>query len=367
MALQQTSKIARTLESLPQEMLLQIAEFTHSFADLASLAKTNKRLYCMLNPLLYKLDVRSGSSCALPWACQFGRLGTLKLVHQAGAPLNQIWASKKPLRELPSNPYRHSPEFYQRVARRLKDNKDNGVEIQDDGCLEPSDVDLEGFTHDWEQDLVDQVTKEAVEEEQSDEESDTERVVDEGPCEEPYELEEEDPDSEDHFWPEDKDEAGQPLLKMASQDSRYTWRNDFFSVNRRPLKTEDDPLSGQPRRHPLFWWHPIDLAVYFGHKNIIRYLVANGIKVQHGMSRGLCRQRDISFTCPGGGCDHHTLPLTTPGRLGHADFKFFVHTLLGLVACNETGQCRDMYQFLREIHGWSRVQMRFAGVMAWLG
>lgn len=162
-------------------MLLQIAESTHSSADLARLAKTNKRLYCMLNPLLYQLDVRSGNSCALPWACQFGRLGTLKLVHEAGAPLNQIWASKKPLRELPSNPYRHSPEFYQKVALRLKDDKDNGVGSQDDGWLEISAVNLEGFTHDWEQDLLDEGTEEAVEEEQSDEESDTERVVDEGP------------------------------------------------------------------------------------------------------------------------------------------------------------------------------------------
>ncbi|KAK3347711.1 hypothetical protein B0H65DRAFT_570827 [Neurospora tetraspora] len=359
MALQQTSKIA---------------ESCHSFADLASLARTNRWFYRVLNPLLYKLDVRSGSPCALFWACQVGSLETLKLVHKAGAALNQAWASKEPLRDLPPNPYRHSPDFYQKVALRLTDpadDKDNSDEATNNGWPEIPDVVPGDFTNEWDQNPPDQAPEEPVEEEQNDEESDTEWVVDEGPWEEPYELEEAPNSEEDHLWPKDKDEAGQPLLKTASQDSRYTWRNDFFHLKIELERTDnpdfagENPLSRDPRLHPLFWWHPIDLAVYFGRKEIIRYLVANGVRVQHGMSRGLCRQKDISFASPDQGCDRDTLLLVMPERPDHADFKYLVHALLGLVACKEPDEGRDMEDFLREVHGWNAMQMRLAGLIAW--
>lgn len=374
MALQQTSKVPWTLESLPVETLLQIAESCHSFADLASLARTNRWFYRVLNPLLYKLDVRSGSPCALFWACQVGSLETLKLVHKAGAALNQAWASKEPLRDLPPNPYRHSPDFYQKVALRLTDpadDKDNSDEATNNGWPEIPDVVPGDFTNEWDQNPPDQAPEEPVEEEQNDEESDTEWVVDEGPWEEPYELEEAPNSEEDHLWPKDKDEAGQPLLKTASQDSRYTWRNDFFHLKIELERTDnpdfagENPLSRDPRLHPLFWWHPIDLAVYFGRKEIIRYLVANGVRVQHGMSRGLCRQKDISFASPDQGCDRDTLLLVMPERPDHADFKYLVHALLGLVACKEPDEGRDMEDFLREVHGWNAMQMRLAGLIAW--
>ncbi|KAJ3528529.1 hypothetical protein NM208_g10160 [Fusarium decemcellulare] len=58
--------------------------------DLACLARTSRRMYDMVNPLLYEYNVKYQiplRSCAL-WAAQEGRLGTLKKAYQYGADLS---------------------------------------------------------------------------------------------------------------------------------------------------------------------------------------------------------------------------------------------------------------------------------------
>ncbi|KAF4987687.1 hypothetical protein FDECE_15339 [Fusarium decemcellulare] len=58
--------------------------------DLACLARTNRRMYDMINPLLYEYNIKHQiplRSCAL-WAAQEGRLGTLKKAYQYGADLS---------------------------------------------------------------------------------------------------------------------------------------------------------------------------------------------------------------------------------------------------------------------------------------
>ncbi|KAK1776191.1 hypothetical protein QBC45DRAFT_472079 [Copromyces sp. CBS 386.78] len=375
MELQQISKQPSTLESLPVETLLQIAESCHSFAGLSRLASTNKWFYRVLNHWLYKLDVRSGSPCALFWACQTGSLDTLKLAHQAGAALNQVWASKEPIQRLPPNPYNHSPEFYQKVALRLTDPADDQEDEEaNNGWPETPYMVPEDFPDDWDQTEDwnqmqldnDQQPEELVEQEvQSDEESDTEWVIDEGPWEEPdqpRQLGESHTPEEDHSWPADTDESGQPLLKTASRDSKYTWRNDFLERLCRYMNQGLDPdfdgkkpVTQDLRRFPVFWWHPIDLAVYFGHKKIIQYLVENGVSIQHANSRGLCRQRDISFASPYRGCRHGTYPFLIPGDV---NWRYLVHHAFGLIACKEDW---EMGNLLLDITGMRRTAKHLGG------
>lgn len=353
------------IESLPIELVLQIAESCDSFRDLASLARTSKLFHQVLNPLLYKLDVRSGSPCSLFWACQFGNLETLKLVQKAGASLTQVWASKKALQDLPPNPYRHSPAFYKRVALRLPDPEDEEqAEETTDGWDEPPAVD--DYDSDW--DLMldnNQQPEEQVEENvqgdmqselQSEEgmwhveENDTESEIDESPAVTYIPPYKETVGSEyDHSWLADTDEAGRPLLKTASQDSSYTWRNDFLDrLFEKPEHDPDfygeNPITLDNRRFPLYWWHPLDLAVRFGHKEIARYLVENGVSLLlNGQSRGLCRQRELSFEPPYQGCDHGASPLL---QSRDGDWRYFVHHIFGLIACNGNW---EMGNFLGEI------------------
>lgn len=340
-------------------MLLQIAESCHSFADLSRLTRTNKWFCRVLNPWLYKLDVRSGSPCALFWACQSGSLDTLKLVHKAGAALDQTWTSKQPIQRLPPNPYRHSPEFYQKVALGLKDPEDDQTDEEtNNGWPETPFMGIEGFINGWTQMELDndQQREDPLEQEaEEDEESDTAWVIDEGPWEEPYQpqhLDEHHTTEEDHFWLEDTDEVGQPLLKTASQDSRYTWCNEFFE---RHCGMLNDSAPGM-RLFPVFWWHPIDLAVYFGRKEIIQYLVENGVSIQHANSRGLCRQKDISFASSYQGCLRGTYPIFIQPN---ADWRYSIHHAFGLVACKEDW---DMGNFLLDVTGMRTAEKRLVGI-----
>ncbi|KAK3388710.1 hypothetical protein B0T20DRAFT_457304 [Sordaria brevicollis] len=350
MAPQDTQECDIPIEGLPVELVLEIAESCDSFSDLASLARTSKWFYKILNPILYKLDVQSGNPCSLFWACQYGSLETLQLVHKAGASLTQAWTSKKALRDLPPNPYRHSPKFYQKVALRLTDLQGDGAEAEETnvGCDEqpyPDDGDIDwGMIIDNDQQYEE--PEEPVEENMWDsEENGTEPETDQSWSE------------DDHLWPVDTDEAGQSLLKTASQNSRYTWRNDF--LKRLSQYPEHDPeihgenpvySSGDNRRFPLYWWHPIDLAVRFGHKEIIRYLVENGVSlVSDAQSRGLCREKELSFEPSFEGCDHGASPFMRPR--GGEDWRYFVHHIFELILCSRNWQ---MGNFLGEITSTSK-------------
>ncbi|KAK2812822.1 hypothetical protein FQN50_001151 [Emmonsiellopsis sp. PD_5] len=80
----------RSSPTLPLELLLQIAECLHSPPALNSLVKCNRSIYNLLNPVLYKDNVKNDQSSAAWWALRAGCVQTLKKAIQAGADVNAI-------------------------------------------------------------------------------------------------------------------------------------------------------------------------------------------------------------------------------------------------------------------------------------
>jgi ankyrin repeat protein len=76
------------LLSLPNELLENIAESLQFECDINALAKTNRLLYDLLNPYLYRFNVQQKGSSAVPWAAERGRPETLRKLIEAGANLN---------------------------------------------------------------------------------------------------------------------------------------------------------------------------------------------------------------------------------------------------------------------------------------
>ncbi|KAK4447787.1 hypothetical protein QBC34DRAFT_381921 [Podospora aff. communis PSN243] len=75
------------MDSLPTELLLEIPHHLTSTSDLASLARTSKRLNLIINPLLYQRDVKSRNPISPFWAAERGLIGTLRYAQAAGADL----------------------------------------------------------------------------------------------------------------------------------------------------------------------------------------------------------------------------------------------------------------------------------------
>lgn len=76
-----------SLPDLPTEIILAIATTRRTKA---TVARTNRRLHTILNPVLYELNIRHTpptKSCIL-WGARKGRLGTVKLGHRYGGNLN---------------------------------------------------------------------------------------------------------------------------------------------------------------------------------------------------------------------------------------------------------------------------------------
>ncbi|KAK2733384.1 hypothetical protein FQN57_002141 [Myotisia sp. PD_48] len=74
--------------SLPNELLLWIDSMIDSWQALNSLARCNKRLYTILNPLLYQQDAQFGQCEALFWAADTGSIKTAQLSLDSGADIN---------------------------------------------------------------------------------------------------------------------------------------------------------------------------------------------------------------------------------------------------------------------------------------
>lgn len=88
---------------LPVELVVSIAENLGLARDILSLTKTNRQLYHILRPILYKFNVRQQNSSALPWLakrgnpeiaetfiCEYG--ADVNAIHEHDTPL--IWAAK---------------------------------------------------------------------------------------------------------------------------------------------------------------------------------------------------------------------------------------------------------------------------------
>lgn len=72
---------------LPPEIVLLIDELLELEGRLA-LGRTNRRFYSIINPVLYRDNVKLASASSLFWGAENGQLGTLKHALAAGADLN---------------------------------------------------------------------------------------------------------------------------------------------------------------------------------------------------------------------------------------------------------------------------------------
>jgi ankyrin repeat protein len=73
------------LLDLPNELLQYISENLKFERDINALTRTNRRLYILLNPYLYRHNVRLFRSSALEWAAEWGQEGTAQKLLGAGA------------------------------------------------------------------------------------------------------------------------------------------------------------------------------------------------------------------------------------------------------------------------------------------
>jgi ankyrin repeat protein len=76
-----------SLLGLPNEILLLVTLSHELEADINALARTNRRLYSLLNLHLYWHNVLYSGSRALLWAAKHGQEPTIRMLLDAGAHL----------------------------------------------------------------------------------------------------------------------------------------------------------------------------------------------------------------------------------------------------------------------------------------
>ncbi|KAJ5281205.1 hypothetical protein N7478_006577 [Penicillium angulare] len=84
------------LHYLPPELILLLATFLTTQRDINSLSQTNRYLYSLLNPYLYKIDAQE-SNTALFWGSQHGNEETFRKCLQAGANVQATDRGRTPL------------------------------------------------------------------------------------------------------------------------------------------------------------------------------------------------------------------------------------------------------------------------------
>jgi ankyrin repeat protein len=109
-----------SLLALANELLLSIARSLDSERSINAFARTNRRLYLLLNDFLYKHNVIEGKSSALWWAARCGQSGAAaKSIAQAGN-VNVQWNGFLKLRQFG---YFASMDDEARVVNLLKRNR----------------------------------------------------------------------------------------------------------------------------------------------------------------------------------------------------------------------------------------------------
>lgn len=83
-----TEADATGLLTLPNELILDIAELLESIADLGALVATNRRLYQTLNYILYRRDAKQETGGALGWGARQGLVNVIRMSLAQGADLN---------------------------------------------------------------------------------------------------------------------------------------------------------------------------------------------------------------------------------------------------------------------------------------
>jgi ankyrin repeat protein len=80
---------------LPNELLQCIAENLEFGEDINAFARTNTRLYNLLNPYLYRYDVQQHGSSALLWAAKHGQEATAQKSLEEGAHAQSLSKSNQ--------------------------------------------------------------------------------------------------------------------------------------------------------------------------------------------------------------------------------------------------------------------------------
>lgn len=337
-----------SLKKLPVELLLEIPIHLGSFQDLAALARTCRLFHDLYNPLLYKYDVQTGSPIAMFWAARWDSLRTLQLSHAAGANLRQAWTQHAPLMQAKEDAWgkskrrgeavifkemgRHNATTYVRLF--------NATYREENIAESLADTDRDGSSPSSSSDGG-----------KSSNNSD---------------------DGDGIFWSKFWKEDLQGT-KTASKNNSYTFSNFI-------LQREFDLWVMWDHPYPMFWWHPLDLAVQFDHFGIVQYLLDNGIKVQESHSRGLCP----FHACPGTleifsrgrevpglpyatmTCAHH--PINLAACRGNLDVQRYLLRKVGLcemaerLTWEEVDDHHYSYGFVHENYSCSeaRVLMEFA-------
>ena len=91
------------MDTLPEELLLEICVHLQLPPELAALALVSRRFYRIANPILYKRDVASGAPSAPFWAAENNQLGTLQHAREAGADLHECRLFDRPRDAMPAN------------------------------------------------------------------------------------------------------------------------------------------------------------------------------------------------------------------------------------------------------------------------
>jgi hypothetical protein len=84
------------LLNLANELLLSVAEYLDDLCSLNAFARTNRRLYCLLNSMLYKYDSRQDRAVALNWAARQGLEQTAHLSLTEGTNVDSICSRQEP-------------------------------------------------------------------------------------------------------------------------------------------------------------------------------------------------------------------------------------------------------------------------------
>ncbi|AEO58275.1 hypothetical protein MYCTH_2305506 [Thermothelomyces thermophilus ATCC 42464] len=90
---------SHTLNALPIELLVFVINDLDRVEDIAALALTNRRLYGIANPLLYKRAALCCDGRPVAWAANHGLVSTLRMALAAGCDPNQGFSEEVPAEE----------------------------------------------------------------------------------------------------------------------------------------------------------------------------------------------------------------------------------------------------------------------------
>ncbi|KAF9870780.1 hypothetical protein CkaCkLH20_11679 [Colletotrichum karsti] len=110
-----------TLEDLPSELLLHIAEELWELRGLASLAKMNHRLKAIANPILYQAAARKKKHNAFFHCARIGQMGNLEILRKNGQDLRVSISNSKELLKKAKHALKEKSRLGSEKAKKLRE------------------------------------------------------------------------------------------------------------------------------------------------------------------------------------------------------------------------------------------------------